>query len=171
MFLSTSLTAVVLTGLVSAVPAQPTFQSDYAKAMAQAAQAQKPLAVFIAHGEAGFARVVAEGKLDAEEARLLESSFVCVYVDTDTTAGKKLADAFEMKQGLVLSGKAGEKQALRHEGTIPAADMTKYLEKYSDPNRAVVTTEVGGVVAQPAPSVGTLFQSGGCPNGRCPYAR
>ena len=57
MMMSTSLTAVVLAGLVSAVPAQPTFHTDYAKAFSQAASAQKPIAVFIAHGEAGFARL------------------------------------------------------------------------------------------------------------------
>src|SRR4051812_5922524 len=125
MILSTSLTAVVLSGLVAAVPPQPAFQSDYGKAPVQAAESQKPVAVFIAHGEAGFARVVAEGKLDAEEAQLLKTSYVCVYIDTDTAAGKTLADAFEMKQGLVLSGKAGQKQALRHEGAVPTSDLTK----------------------------------------------
>jgi hypothetical protein len=167
MMMSTSLTAVVLAGLVSAVPAQPTFHTDYAKAFSQAALAQKPIAVFIAHGEAGFAHILADGKLDDVETRLLKASYVCIYVDTDTTAGKKLADAFEMKQGLVLSSKAGERQALRHEGIVPAADMTRYLEKYSDPNLVVVTTEVGGLVAQPAPPIRTLIQTTANPTGRC----
>jgi hypothetical protein len=167
MMLSTSLTAVVLAGLISTVPAQPAFQTDYAKALSEATAAQKPLAVFIAHGEAGFARILADGKLDAEEARLLKASYVCVYVDTDTSAGKKLADAFEMTQGLVLSSKAGEKQALRHEGMVPSAEMSRYLEKYSDPNRVVLTTEVGGVVLQPAPPIRTLIQTTAIPTGRC----
>jgi hypothetical protein len=190
MMLSTSLAAVVMTGFMSAaIPAQqPAWQTDYRKVLAQAAESQKPIAVFIAHGEAGFARVIAEGKLGSEEAQLLKSSYVCLYVDTETAGGKKLSSAFEMKEGLVISGKAGDKQALRHEGPVTQAKLAKYLTKFADPNSTVVATELGGAsappaapaVAQPAPSVGYYYgggcpggvcPTGGCASGRCPYVR
>jgi hypothetical protein len=171
MILSTSLTAVVLSSLAMAAPSTPNWQTDYSKAMAQAVAANKPVAVFIAHGEAGFAQVIAEGKLTQQDSELLTSKFVCVYVDAASMQGQELAQAFQMKQGLVISGKAGNKQALRHEGSVKQSDLSQYLVKFSDTNRNVTTTEVGGVVARPV--VGSYFgaPAGGCPNGRCPNVR
>jgi hypothetical protein len=146
--LSTSLAAVVLSGVTAASSAvQPSWQTDYVKAAAQAAESSKPIAVFIAHGGAGYARVVADGGPTADDARRLKQSYVCLYVDTATDAGKKLADAFEMKEGLVISGRSGEKQALRIEGKVPQADLSKYLTRFAEPERVVTTTETPGVVA------------------------
>jgi hypothetical protein len=149
--LSTSLAAVLLSG-VSAVSTagQPAWQTDYAIAVTQAAELKRPIAVFIAHGGAGYARVVAEGGLTTDDTRRLRQSYVCLYVNTDTASGKKLAEAFEMTEGLVISGKAGEKQALRHEGKVPQADLSKYLTRYAEQSGVVATTETPGVAAAPA---------------------
>lgn len=175
--LSTSL-AVALTGaLAVATPSQPNWQLNYSTAIAHAAEYHKPLAVFIAHGEGGFARVVADGTLPTDAVKLLKQGFVCVYVNTDTEGGKKLAGSFAMAEGLVISDRTGEKQALRHPGAVPPADLTRYLEKFGDPNRVVTTTEVQNVVttpvapaavaapafyANPMSTFGNIFPGGAC---------
>ena len=155
--LSTSLAAVVLSGVAAASTAvPPAWQTDYATAAARAAETKKPIAVFIARGEAGYARVAADGGLTADDIRLLRQSYVCLYVDTQTQPGKKLAEAFEMAEGLVISGRAGEKQALRHEGKVPHADLTKYLTRFAESDRVITTTESPNAApavtyVQPAP--------------------
>lgn len=156
--LSTSLAAVLLSG-VSAVSAvgQPAWQNDYATAVMKAAELKRPIAVFIAHGGAGYSRVIAEGGLTADDARRLRQNYVCLYVDTDTAPGRKLADAFEMTEGLVISGKAGEKQALRHEGKMPQADLSKYLTRYAEQAGVVTTTETPGVAVASAPAAAPVY--------------
>jgi hypothetical protein len=178
---TTTLTAVALSGLLvpGASNALPTWQSDYGKAMTAAAAQQKPMVVVVGKGEAGYAKVVTDGQIPGQAAQLLAANFVCVYVDTETPDGKDLAGQLGVSQGLVISSKGGAVQALRHTGIVTPANLTGYLTKYGDPNRAVVTTELGGVVpvsatAAPvttyAPAVGTYYPGtviGGCPGGRC----
>jgi hypothetical protein len=149
--LSTSLAAIVLSGLAAASSAvEPTWQTDYATAVARATESKKPIAVFIAHGGAGYARVVADGGLPADATRVLGQSYVCLYVDTDTANGKELARSFEMTEGLVISGRAGEKQALRHDGKVHPTDLSRYLTRYAGTQQVVVTTETpNAVVVQP----------------------
>jgi hypothetical protein len=157
--LSTSLALVVLSGVASASAAQPTWQSDYGIALAQAVKSNKPIAVFIAQGGAGYARVVAAGGLSTDDARLLKQHYICLYVNTESAKGKKLADAFEMKEGLVISGRAGTTQALRYDGKVPQGELSKFLTRYAEADRIVTTTDTPGslaaastvVVAQPAP--------------------
>jgi len=157
--LSTSLAALVMSGVVATVPTgSPAWHTDYAAALARAAESNKPIAVFIAHGGTGYARVVAEGNLPADDARQLGQSYVCLYVDTATEKGKKLAGAFEMNEGLVISDRTGEKQALRHEGKVSREELHKYLTRYADPNRAVVTTETPAAFVAAAPAVITTPQ-------------
>lgn len=154
-FATVALSAVLSTAAIET----PNWQSDYSKALTAAATQQKPVAVFIGSGEGGFAKVTG-GQLPADAGQVLAKSYVCVYVDTDTTAGKTLAGQFELTNGLVISSKGGNVQALRHTGTVAPADLTGYLTKYSEV-KSVATTEQGGVV--PAGVV-----VGGCANGRCP---
>lgn len=166
--------AVVLATL-SPGAVTPDWRTDYRAAMRSAAADQKPVAVFLSHG--------ATKDVPAEAAALLAKSYVCVTVDVDTAAGKELAGKFGVAEGLVISSKGGDVQALRHAGPVPAAALAGYLAKYSDPARVVVTTEkVGAEVAAPAVVVpasyvvptyqAPVFRTvGGCPNGRCPNAR
>jgi hypothetical protein len=148
--LSTSLAAIVLSGLAAVSTAtEPAWQTDYATAVARAAESKKPIAVFIAHGGAGYAKLVASGGLPADVTRVLRQSYVCLYVDTDTVNGKELSRAFEMKEGLVISGRGGAKQALRHDGKVQPADLSSYLTRYAGANQVVTTTETPNVVVQP----------------------
>ena len=103
--------------------------------------------------------------------QLLGTSYVCVYVNTDTPEGKTLAGQFGLTQGVVISSKGGTVQALRHTGPVTGTDLTTYLTKYSSPTLAVTTTEQGGVVTTSgyspvAPGYGYPAM-GGCPNGNC----
>lgn len=172
---TTTFAAVVLGATLSPAALTPDWRTDYRQAIVAAVAEQKPVAVFIGHGTAR--------PLPPEAATLLAKSYVCVTVDVDTPAGKTLADKFGLAEGLVISNKGGDLQALRHAGPVPAADLTGYLAKFSDASRVVTTTEKVGAEAAPAAVVpasyaapvyrsGPVFRTiGGCPNGRCPNAR
>ncbi len=154
-FAAVALSAVLSTGAV----AVPTWQSDYSKAIAAAAAEQKPVAVFIGQGQAGYSKLVG-GEFPTDAGQLLAKNYVCVYVDTDTAAGKSLAGQFDISKGLVISCKGGDVQALRYTGTVSPSNLTSYLTKYSEAKTVATTETVGAVPA------GAIY--GGCPNGRCP---
>src|SRR5436305_2248053 len=121
----------------------PTWLTDYQAARKESATAGKPLAVFLGTGKTGYEKLARDGgELSAECRRHLASHYVCLYVDTSTESGKRLADAFEMPggQGIILSDRTGGVQAFRHEGTLSNADLGAYLERYAG-DRAVTTTE------------------------------
>ncbi|OWK37686.1 hypothetical protein [Fimbriiglobus ruber] len=155
MMFSTSLTAMAVTGLLAygSIPAQPAWVSDYRTALTQSVESQKPVAVFIAHGGDGYAKLVTDGGIGADAAKLLKQSYVCVYVDTDTKSGKDLAGSFGMSKGLVISNKSGTVQALRHEGAVSPTDLATYLERYSQTNTVTTTATNVATPAAPAPVV------------------
>jgi hypothetical protein len=151
---STSLATAAVAGFLASgsLATQPTWQTDYRKALAQAVEQQKPVAVFIARGGAGYSRLVTEGGLGADAAQMLRKNYVCLYVDTGTARGKELAGAFQISEGLVISDKTGGVQALRHEGRVSQTDLTRYLTRFVKAER-VAQTEFRGAtqpLAQPA---------------------
>src|SRR5688572_28743747 len=99
------------------------FQTDYSKALQTTADQQKPLAVFIGHGNAGYAKLVG-GSIPVDAGQLLAQNYVCVYVNTDTESGKTLAGQFDISKGLVISGKGGTVQALRYSGAVSPLQLT-----------------------------------------------
>lgn len=173
----TALTAAVLGSTLSPGSVTPTWKTDYRDALTAAAAEHKPVAVFVGRG-AGPA-------VPAEAGQLLAAKYVCLFVNTDTAAGQELAGKFGLSEGLVVSSKGGEVQALKHAGAVAPAALTGYLTKYSDPARVVTATEKVGVMATaapvvhqaapvvvPAPVYTPVYRTlGGCPNGRCPNAR
>lgn len=142
--------------------AQFSWESDYAKAFNTAVSKQRPLAVFIGEGKNGPAQLVKDGVNDSAT-KLLTESYVVVYVDTATDAGKKLAQSYEMTSGLIISDRAGAKQAVRLTGTITGDDLQTALVRYADPNVVVTTT-----ATTPAP---VFLPQSPCASGRCPNAR
>jgi hypothetical protein len=149
---STTLAAAAVSGLLASgsLATQPKWQPNYQQALAQATEQQKPVAVFIARGEAGVTRLVNNEGVGTEAARLLRRNYVCLYVNTATESGKELAGSFNMTQGVVISDKTGAIQALRHEGTLSQADLTKYLTAQAQAGQAVVQTATYGAPAQAA---------------------
>lgn len=152
------------------------WSSDYSAAVKQGAAAGKPVAVFIGTGKSGWNKLSQDGELSAEARQALKS-YVCVYIDASTEQGKKLAEAFEVPEGLgiILSDRTGKLQAFRHEGDLADARLTQYLERFSDPSLVVQTTVTnptrrsyyGGPGAAPA-GAGYCPNCPTCPNGRCP---
>jgi len=186
---STTFAAVVLSAALAEAPSVPAWESSYARASETAVAQRKPLAVFIGRGEGGYSRVVG-GNMPTEAGRLLAANYVALYVNTDTADGKRLATAFGVEEGLVISSRCGNVQALKHGGAVPAVDLTGYLTRYAAADVAVTATERAGT-AVVAPVVvsgcangrcGTVVTGGyytpattggfsSCPNGRCPNVR
>lgn len=127
-----------------------TWQTDYGSASTRAANEKKPLAVFIDKGTSPQ-KVVLEGKLTAETTQLLSDKFVCVFIDAASDEGKKLAQSFEMEQGLILSDNSGAKQALRHTGAVATTDLNRYLTEQAETTTPAPTTLTGTTIS-PAPS-------------------
>src|SRR5215470_5211183 len=124
-------TSLLLTALVGVVPVLPkpgvpSWRHDYDQARKEGQKASKPLAVFIGAGSGGYGQVSQEGKLSAEAGRLLAAHYVCVYLNTDTPQGRRLAAAFNLKDkaGVVLSDRTGEYQAFHHAGALSDDELT-----------------------------------------------
>jgi hypothetical protein len=176
---------VALTGAAPAAEGAkaPTWSLDYTAAVKQGTAAGKPLAIFLAPGEGAYKKIGRDGGLGAEAEALLAQTYLCVHIDTATERGKKLAQAFEMPDGLgiVISDRTADKQAFRHEGDLARADLVRYLTRYGDPSYVVVRTESNpGPAAAVAPPVSYPYQpagycptcvSGGCPGGKCSAPR
>ncbi len=142
----TSLIVLALSGSVApaeAIPSPPAWRSDYRSAAREGLTLKRPLAVFVAAGPEGWEKVSKEGVLGKEARHLLERNYVCVYVDTSSERGQRLAELFEITggQGLVISDVSGEKQAFWHAGGLSARDLEHYLRKYADGERTLVATE------------------------------
>jgi hypothetical protein len=141
-------TSILLLALSGATPAMttadgPSWQQDYSAARRRAAREKKPLAVFLAPGKGSWDKIGRDGGLGEEARRLLAQNYVCVHVDTGKTEGQRLAEAFEMPEGLgiVVSDRTGDLQAFRHEGDLANRDLARYLQRYADPDRVVRATE------------------------------
>ena len=139
----TSMFGFAVTAMLSA--AAPTFQTDYRDAKALAARESKPLLVVLCTctGEAAWNRIAIEGSLGTESLKVLRESYVCVYVDTASDRGSRLAADFDLTNGpaLIISDKTGEVQAYRHDGAQPASQLAEVFKTYANPDRLVSTTE------------------------------
>ena len=147
-------------------PANPRWQTDYSLALSRASAEKKPMAVFIGHGSDTIKRMTAEGVIAADAAKVLTSSYVCLYLDADTSAGKDLASRFEMTEGLVISSPGGNVQAYRYVGTVPTATLTRELSHYASAGEPTTTVNAGVVTGRPTTG-GYMILSGGCANGSC----
>src|SRR4051812_20338495 len=118
----TSLVLIALTGFwtASATKPEPNWLSEYGTARQQGREEDKPIAVFIGAGEAGWNQVCRDGRLGADVNRLLAQNYVCLYVDTDTAGGRGFASELDIPEGpgLVISSPTGRLQAFRHEGDL-----------------------------------------------------
>ncbi len=149
-----SLAAVTVSGFLASAALVPSsnWQADYGKALAQAAAENKAVAVFIGKGEAGYATLVSGGKISDDAEKSLKANYVVVYVNTATTDGEKLASAFAMKEGVVVSTRGGASQAVRHGGPVSSAELSGYLARGAATS-AVASTEARGTETPAAPAV------------------
>lgn len=166
--------AAVMSSALGAAPTTPTWNGSYVEAQQEAA-GKKPLAVVFGSGQEGWTKLVRS----EESKKLLAEQYICVYVDTASETGKKLANTFGINNptGVVLSDRTGAVQAYWHDGDLADPSLVRSLRKFGDPAVVVNTTEregtrtvsfyppgtgANGVVTPARPS---------CPNGNCPYAR
>jgi hypothetical protein len=144
----TSMALVALMGLLPtrASGDNPTWLNDYSQARKLGQSERRPLAVFIGSGEQGYAKLLEGGKLSAQARRLLAEQYVCVYVDTSTEAGRRLATDFAIQSspppqtGLVISDRSGAYQAFHFRGTLTDDELTRNLKRFSTPDYVVRST-------------------------------
>jgi len=161
----------------------PKLQADYAQAMSRATEERKPMAVFIGHGAETFKRMLTDGTISQDAAKVLNSSYVCLYLDTDTATGKDLAGRFDMKEGVVISSPGGSLQAYRYAGTVPATTLNSQVAYYASAGQPKTTVAAGAEAPRTYVTgfgscasgncSGFIYPSYGssCPNGRCPNQR
>jgi hypothetical protein len=164
--------AVVKTEPVKTVAPAPTpvWLTSYTDAQKHSAQLKKPLAIVFGPGAKGWTKVVRDGAPTDEVSKLLAEQYACVYVDTASPAGKKLAHDFKIyaEMGLVVGDRAGESQAFWHQGDLTNDYLSYYLKRYADPSYVALATETVTVsrtsyypVSNPAP-VYRPVTSGSC---------
>jgi len=178
-----------MSSLLGAAPTTPTWNGSYVEAQQQAA-GKKPLAVVFGSGQEGWAKLVHS----EDSKKLLAEQYVCVYVDTASESGKKLAGTFGINNasGVVLSDRAGTVQAYWHDGDLADTNLIRSLRKYGDPQGVGHPTEreavrvvsfyppqgtVTGAVINGSIINGTIVNGvftpvrSSCPNGNCPNVR
>jgi hypothetical protein len=136
---STSLTTAVIAGLFAcgSITGLPEWSESYGRAMALAGEKRKPVAVFLAPGE--LVKLTNGKGLPAETLTSLRANYIAVQIDTTTADGKKLAEAFGIPQGVVLSDRSGKQMALKHEGQLTPEQLSEYLARYATTDRAETT--------------------------------
>jgi hypothetical protein len=135
---------VVLSASIStaSLSQSPQWLNDYGQAQTRVAVVKKPMAVFVGNGNDGWASIVRDGGIDPAVKKLLAEKFVCVYVNTDTAAGKTLAAQFDVaSHGLIISDRSGATQAYSLSGTLTKNELAETLEKYADSKDSVRSTE------------------------------
>jgi hypothetical protein len=163
----TSVVLVALSSYLSQgafIPERPAWESNYRLALKEGKIRNKPLALVIGSGPAGWEKLSKDGALGKTVKSVLESSYVCVYIDTSRPAGRELAEALEITEpvGLVLSNHAGSKQAFWHEGDLKPADLERFLRKYADPDHQTTTTDTKASLEAPRYRPAPVRMSGGC---------
>lgn len=170
---TTTLAVLTIIGaLNTGASPSPGWQTDYAQALVVASADRKPMAVFIGHGSDTVVKMLADGSIPSESARLLRENYVCVYLNTDTPAGQDLSKKFEISEGLVISSPGGNYQALRHSGALASVDLTQKLGQLAHAGQPVTTVTTGPVAAsvQAGTIAAPAYSFGGCPNGNCRIA-
>jgi hypothetical protein len=162
----TSMMVLALSTLNASVASEsPTWRTDYAAARKEAAATQKPMAVFVGSGSKGWEKLSQKGHLTAAAQKALASAYIPVYVNNATAEGKRLAAALELPAGLgiVISDSTGQLQAFYHEGNLADTALQRYLQKFSDPQRPVLTTETNPPAVQSTYYlVGSMGLQAGC---------
>src|SRR5207253_10925763 len=94
-------------------------------------------------GQRGFNQLSREGNLTEPIQKILAEKYVCVYLDTTQNDAKRLAQEFEITKGLglVISDRSGKVQAYHHDGGLAASDLTAKLQRFSNPDLEVQSTE------------------------------
>jgi hypothetical protein len=143
-----SMITLALAALIAAPGVEaPVWHKDYAGALKVGKETGKPLAVFIGNGSTGWQKIAREGTIDSEAAKVLSEKYVCLYLDLTQESEKQVAESFQVhaSPALIISSHGGQFQAFRHEGELGQTELKSDLNRFSDPQRPVLTTEGASV--------------------------
>src|SRR5438128_2462016 len=115
--MNASIIGVALAAALASNPVTlaPAWQNNYRQARELGEREHKPLVVVIGSGKAPWANLARVAEQDGTINETLRSKYVCLFVDTDTTEGQRLARSFDISgSGIVISDRSGEFQAYRH---------------------------------------------------------
>ena len=138
----TSMLLFALTVQTSTQGAEISWSQDYSEAQKQCVAERKPMAVILGKGDQGYVQLIRDGGLSKEASDLLSTHYVCVFIDTATPKGKKLAEAFEMESGsgIVISDRTGAYQRYRYEGVLTNEDLARRLKIYTISSKTTTRT-------------------------------
>src|SRR5262245_65181030 len=95
----------------------PAWHNDYRQARELGGREHKPLVVVIGSGKTPWANLVRVAEQDGTINETLRYKYECLFVDTDSTEGQRLARSFDISgPGIVISDRTGEFQAYRYVG-------------------------------------------------------
>src|SRR4051812_24146260 len=134
--MNTSIMGVALVAALSTAhnaSLAPSWQHDYRMARDLGSRENKPLVVVIGSGKTDWANLAKPAEQDGSINQTLRSSYVCLFVDTDTTEGQQLAHTFDMSgPGVVISTRSGNLEAYRKAGEVPAGELAKELVNHTN---------------------------------------
>ena len=133
--MNTSIVGVALAAILTPAHATlaPAWQHDYGTAREVGSREHNPLVVVIGSGQTPWANLARVSEQDESINQTLRSNYVCLFVDTDTTQGQRLARSFEMSgPGVVISDRTGQFQAYRKAGEVPATELARELTNHTD---------------------------------------
>ncbi|MFO0810826.1 MAG: hypothetical protein U0746_19525 [Gemmataceae bacterium] len=153
----------------------PTWMTDYRQARETGGREQKPLVVVLGTEGSSWAKLAKAVEADPTINATLRDKYVCLFVDTATEAGQKLAKAFEMSgPGLVISDRSGEFQEFRTAGELPVDQLSRTLLSYTGmvtESRKVAPTTAPTPTGAPVQSFYPQSFFPGFGGGYCPNCR
>jgi hypothetical protein len=134
------------------VPPPASWHEDYDIALKKGVTDKKPMVIVVGEGRGGWQSASKEGEFSKDVRSLLEKSYVCLFVDTSTNGGKKLAAALAVDSGpaLIIGDRSGTNQAFRYKGALSGTELTRTLKRFADAADVAVATE-STVTAPAAP--------------------
>ena len=138
-----------LTQATFVVPPE-SWHNDYTSALDRAVQDKKPIAIIVGNGIKGWQQVSKQGELSTEVRKLFEGHYVCVYLDTGTERGQKMAGALNVGAGpaLIIGDRSGTNQAFRYKGSLTDEQLANTLKRFAKVGEVASETEFS--VAEPA---------------------
>jgi hypothetical protein len=157
--MNTSIIGVALTAALfpAHMALTPAWYNDYRQARELGSRENKPLVVVIGSGKTPWANLARVAEQDGSINQTLRSSYVCVFVDTDTTEGQRVAQTFEMSgPGMVISDRSGAYQAYRRAGELPASELARELINHT--NDTYVAQKLAPPAVQPVAYAAPVVQ-------------
>ena len=109
------------------------WHSDYAQAVAEACNSDKPLFIVICSGSSDYGQLAALGTFVSDGVeRTLRTDYVRFMIDTDTQAGRELAKKFDVEEGphFVILDRTCKWQIYYRSGTLLDTDLTSVLAQF-----------------------------------------